>query len=882
MTGFASRVVWVSMISMMGMGVASAGFHVSPDGDDNNPGTREKPFATFDRAQTAAREIAGKEPVTVWFADGVYPLSEPIVFTPADAGTEENPVTYVADNNWGATLTGAQPLDLKWEKKGAVWTAPVPKGMDFDQLLVDGRKMVRARFPNCDPKNGFWDRGYRDDNPGMAGTNDVVKRVGEMDDPVGTLIHGYHGLGWGSLHFRVIKKSADGVYTLHSGKDPNLEGGDQNSGRKTEPHAPMGPKAFAENSIELLDAPGEWFLDAKSGVLSFIAPDDIDPNTSRVEGVTLENLVTFEGDVSTPVRFVNLCGFRIAGTKYTFMKTTEAPSGGDWRIYRGGAVYVNGAEDCAIDYCFFDATGGNGVYIHGYNRHVSVTRGKFINSGASCVAIEGEESTLRSRWAHWWGWPEGERGELPVVDGKPFESESFALLPDEMLDGSHPLVDIKPGPANNNYPAECLIEDCLMDGVGAVEKQVSGVFVSKASEITVRHNTISNCSRAAINVNDNCWGGHVFEFNDSFNTSMESREHGCYNSWGRDRYWLKNASTDPVLNERIKRFARLDALKPIVLRNNRLQCAHGYDIDLDDGSANYEIYNNICPQGGIKIREGFFRKVFNNISTTFSPHANGPGNGDVCERNILIGARPYTPKGTSLKTPPDTLDSNLIATPGVKEFKWPNTPAADKNSVYGDAKFVDVRKGFDLADDSPAFALGFKEFDRTKFGVRPPVLKAEAKVWEGYADYDPLDPGEATGTAAIGGHGKPAKPTAKPTKTGGKAGDGYFTFSGLKLRTLVDFGNEAPKVRDMELENNDGVLIVDVVANSAGGRAKVRAQSVILAVNGKPVKSLDEMMTIIRARKAPDPVVLKTLHFDDGAKDYSLSTKKTSFHRVDK
>ena len=53
----------------------------------------------------------------------------------------------------------------------------------------------------------------------------------------------------------------------------------------------------------------------------------------------------------------------------------------------------------------------------------------------------------------------------------------------------------------------------------------------------------------------------------------------------------------------------LDAQKPTIIRNNRFRCDHGWDIDLDDGSSNYHIYNNLCLNGGIKLREGFHRIV---------------------------------------------------------------------------------------------------------------------------------------------------------------------------------------------------------------------------------------------------------------------------------
>jgi hypothetical protein len=46
-------------------------------------------------------------------------------------------------------------------------------------------------------------------------------------------------------------------------------------------------------------------------------------------------------------------------------------------------------------------------------------------------------------------------------------------------------------------------------------------------------------------------------------------------------------------------------VKPNTLRNNRWRCDHGWDIDLDDGSSHYLIYNNLLLHGGLKLREGF-------------------------------------------------------------------------------------------------------------------------------------------------------------------------------------------------------------------------------------------------------------------------------------
>ena len=81
----------------------------------------------------------------------------------------------------------------------------------------------------------------------------------------------------------------------------------------------------------------------------------------------------------------------------------------------------------------------------------------------------------------------------------------------------------------------------------------------------------------------------------------------------------------------------LDVVKPNVLRNNRWRCDHGWDIDLDDGSSNYHITNNLCLHGGLKLREGFHRTVENNIivGNSFHPHVWYADSGDVFAHNIV-------------------------------------------------------------------------------------------------------------------------------------------------------------------------------------------------------------------------------------------------------
>ncbi|SPZ83977.1 Uncharacterised protein [Sphingobacterium multivorum] len=82
----------------------------------------------------------------------------------------------------------------------------------------------------------------------------------------------------------------------------------------------------------------------------------------------------------------------------------------------------------------------------------------------------------------------------------------------------------------------------------------------------------------------------------------------------------------------------LDAVKTTKIHDNRFRCDHGWDIDLDDGSSNYEIYNNLCLSGGLKLREVFYRKVYNNvmINNGFHPHVWFQHSHDVFRNNIVM------------------------------------------------------------------------------------------------------------------------------------------------------------------------------------------------------------------------------------------------------
>ncbi len=85
-------------------------YYVSPEGNDSWSGnTIEKPFATIQKARDVIRSAKkGENPVTVYLRGGKYHLSEPIIFTLDDSGTESYPVIYTAYAGEEPVITGSK------------------------------------------------------------------------------------------------------------------------------------------------------------------------------------------------------------------------------------------------------------------------------------------------------------------------------------------------------------------------------------------------------------------------------------------------------------------------------------------------------------------------------------------------------------------------------------------------------------------------------------------------------------------------------------------------------------------------------------------------------------------------------------------------------
>jgi hypothetical protein len=730
-------------------------YFVSPAGNDTNSGTIDKPFATLQQAEHAVRQKRGN----VFLRGGTYYLPATIVFTAEDSGTKDAPVVFQNYQNEKPLISGGVRLEnLDWQPyTNGIFEAKVPAGLQTEEIFVNGARQILARYPNFDAGAHYFD--------GFTSGAEIKRRAAQWENPSGGYLHAMHPALWGDFTWLITGKDANGNLAKTGGWQNNRSGGINERIQ------------FVENIFEELDAPGEWYLNSLTHTLYFHPPAGLDLKKAVIEATSLRTLIEFRGDSDHPAKWITIRGLVFRQAARTVMDTKEPLVRSDWAIYRGGAIFFNGAEDCAMEDCFVDQVGGNAVFVNNYNRRVAIRGTEIADAGASGICFVGDPQAARS----------------PL-----FNYNRVHQLSE---------IDRTPGPQSSNYPEDCLVDDCLIHRTGRVEKQTAGVEIDLSMGITIRHCSIYDLPRSGINIGDGCWGGHVIEFCDVFDTVKETGDHGSFNSWGRDRYWRPNINEVNAWVREVPELPKLDAVKPNVIANSRWRCDHGWDIDLDDGSSFYIITNNLCLHGGIKNREGFGRVVENNIMVDngFHPHVWYAESGDVFRNNIVW--TDYRPANMHRPSWGAEMDFNLVQQSGTTN----DTPATrlqqqsgrDEHSLVSDAQFIDPAHGdYRVSKGSPALALGFMNFPMDQFGVQKPELKAIARA--------PQLPQSNTSDSAA------TRPTAPAT------------WLGARVRNIVDVG----EMSAYGLESVTGVLVMEVPADSALAKAGIQKNDVILSVNG--------------------------------------------------
>jgi len=364
----------------------AADFHVAPGGKDDQPGTADKPFATIARAQQAARKVNG-ERVTVHLHDGTYELDAPLTFTGEDAGTADHPVTYRAAAGQSPILSGGRRI-TGWQVDDAgVWHVTLDAVKNgqwaFNELFVGGERATRARFPNEsylrvekvgeDKRTNFT---YNEGDLPKLGSVEGLELVFLHDwsisrvliasiDPASRTVKTAHNVGPSAPHYRMDH------YEKH-------------------------PRYFIENHAALLDAPGEWYLDTKTGRLSYKPREGQSPEKVAVVAPKLSKLITVQGAADKPVEhlhFENLtlqhCAYHF-GPRYAAGQAAfheEVESGGGLRVPTDAAITIDHARHLRLAGLSIAHVGGSGLWVHQNAHHIDILDAHVHDTGGNGLMI---------------------------------------------------------------------------------------------------------------------------------------------------------------------------------------------------------------------------------------------------------------------------------------------------------------------------------------------------------------------------------------------------------------------------------------------------------------------------------------------------------------
>ncbi len=285
-------------------------FYVAINGNDNwsgrlpipNAARTDGPFRTLDRARDAIRRLkkggAVVKPLTVWVRGGRYALHEPFVLGPEDSGTEQYPVTYASYPGEIALFTGGVTIE-RWKRgPNSLWSADVPevngKRIYFRQMFVNGRRRPRARLP----KEGY----YKTPQPAVrsprntpldSASNDSRNLRGFRFKP------GEISQDWTNLEDVEVV-----ILQFWTEARLFIERIDPVTRTVVFTGASFRPLAWSkgyyiENVLEGLSQPGEWYLNRKSGVVSYWPLTGEEMSKAEVVVPISEELVRFQGNVDS-------------------------------------------------------------------------------------------------------------------------------------------------------------------------------------------------------------------------------------------------------------------------------------------------------------------------------------------------------------------------------------------------------------------------------------------------------------------------------------------------------------------------------------------------------------------------------------------------------
>lgn len=720
-------------------------FFVSPSGDDNNPGTKNKPFLTINKAKEAViktiSEGAENEEIKVYIRGGTYYFDQTTIFKEEELSKGTNKIIFSAFGDEipvfhaGKKISGWSQVEtrlpnLPENANGNVWVADIPmegKNNPARFLLTDSGPLVNAvssGLHTTENEKTF-------ENIKAVPTIDQLSffnfpkqsfRQWENLQDIEAVVRPYEGWIMNILPIKSLNMADSTAYTTI----PATYRVSRLKGFWYEKQYNL----WVQNAIDYLDEPGEWVINTLEGKI-YYWPKENEPE--NVYYPLLKEIIRVEGDQKNNkiIRNIVFHGITFIGGNRDTWEDVDVGIQHDWAFYDKSDALVRfvNTENCAVDECTFTNSGGGGVRFDFFSQNNKVVNSYFSNLGGTSILFVGYGP----------GGEDVNKNNLIVNNEIHDIGQSYWHSPGIFIWQS-----------GGNRIAHNLIYDTPYTGIviSGPRPQFMNPRMKGRREITgtVNHANISNI----FDVDHEDW--HRFEpYADDWDEIIDKYLFSSDNIVEYNELHHINNTIDDGNGIYFSGTGLGNVARRNYLHNNTDVFLHGI-IRADDQAKNVTITENVIykfTNEGIKIKHpctvtnnyiidwqwsqwfhglNYPKQYFINVSPV------GPViKGTVIEKNIcyqsegetqpFFGISIYYPLAHLTSYSDLKVDKNLYYDAGEdsnnqEKLDEVKANGLDINSVVADPIFEGFNDaGFKLKNNSPAFALGITQIDISRMGL---------------------------------------------------------------------------------------------------------------------------------------------------------------------